>query len=89
MSSTFWPRVSLIGLLSTTLPFFSPPRATLVANMTPLYFNGNMSPPFFVVFRVTNVWVSYYSHIWEAIRLVWPDSHWADDSNYSGIESRL
>jgi hypothetical protein len=29
------------------------------------------------------------SHIWEAIRLVWPDSHWAEDSNYRGIESRL
>lgn len=29
------------------------------------------------------------SHIWEAIRLVWPDSQWADDSNYRGIESRL
>lgn len=29
------------------------------------------------------------SHIWEAIRLVWPESHWASDSNYAGIESRL
>lgn len=31
------------------------------------------------------------SHIWDAIRLVWPDSHWAtdDSSNYSGIDSRL
>lgn len=29
------------------------------------------------------------SHIWEAIRLVWPESHWADDGNYRGIESRL
>lgn len=30
-----------------------------------------------------------FSHIWEAIRLVWPDSHWAADSQYAGIESRL
>jgi hypothetical protein len=30
-----------------------------------------------------------HSHIWEAIRLVWPDSHWADDSNFRGIEPRL
>lgn len=29
------------------------------------------------------------SHIWEAIRLVWPESHWASDSNFAGIESRL
>ena len=29
------------------------------------------------------------SHIWEAIRLVWPDSHWAADSGYGGMESRL
>ncbi|CAM1511514.1 Fc.00g090270.m01.CDS01 [Cosmosporella sp. VM-42] len=33
--------------------------------------------------------ILHVSHIWEAIRLVWPDSHWADDSNYRGIESRL
>ncbi|KAF4587387.1 ATP-dependent protease La [Ophiocordyceps camponoti-floridani] len=30
------------------------------------------------------------SHIWEAIRLVWPDSHWAGDSRAAaGIDSRL
>jgi hypothetical protein len=29
------------------------------------------------------------SHIWEAIRLVWPDSAWASNDNYAGIESRL
>ncbi|POR35929.1 Lon protease 2, peroxisomal [Tolypocladium paradoxum] len=33
--------------------------------------------------------IVHVSHIWEAIRLVWPDSHWAADSNYAGIESRL
>lgn len=29
------------------------------------------------------------SHVWEAIRLVWPDSPWAEDHQYAGIESRL
>ncbi|KAI6785282.1 Lon protease 2 [Emericellopsis cladophorae] len=33
--------------------------------------------------------ILHVSHIWEAIRLVWPDSHWAADSNNVGIESRL
>ncbi|KAF5986878.1 lon protease like 2, peroxisomal [Fusarium bulbicola] len=33
--------------------------------------------------------ILHVSHIWEAIRLVWPDSHWAEDTNYRGIESRL
>ncbi|ODA77686.1 hypothetical protein RJ55_06288 [Drechmeria coniospora] len=33
--------------------------------------------------------IIHVSHIWEAIRVVWPDSHWAADSNTSGIESRL
>ncbi|PHH79426.1 hypothetical protein CDD82_2390 [Ophiocordyceps australis] len=33
--------------------------------------------------------IVHVSHIWEAIRLVWPDSHWAADGNYAGIESRL
>ncbi|KAH8735776.1 ATP-dependent protease La [Ilyonectria robusta] len=33
--------------------------------------------------------ILHVSHIWEAIRLVWPDSHWADDSNFRGIEPRL
>lgn len=33
--------------------------------------------------------ILHVGHIWEAIRLVWPDSHWAEDSNYRGIESRL
>ncbi|KAK7218586.1 hypothetical protein V2G26_006589 [Clonostachys chloroleuca] len=33
--------------------------------------------------------IIHVSHIWEAIRMVWPDSHWAADSNYAGIESRL
>ncbi|KAK2592824.1 hypothetical protein QQS21_009462 [Conoideocrella luteorostrata] len=33
--------------------------------------------------------IIHVSHIWEAIRLVWPNSHWAADSQYAGIESRL
>ncbi|RDA96091.1 hypothetical protein CP533_1718 [Ophiocordyceps camponoti-saundersi (nom. inval.)] len=33
--------------------------------------------------------IVHVSHIWEAIRLVWPDSHWAADSNLAGIDSRL
>ncbi|KAM4056926.1 ATPase family associated with various cellular activities (AAA) domain-containing protein [Hirsutella rhossiliensis] len=33
--------------------------------------------------------IAHVSHIWEAIRLVWPDSHWAGDSPLAGIESRL
>ncbi|KPM35603.1 Lon protease 2, peroxisomal [Neonectria ditissima] len=33
--------------------------------------------------------ILHVSHIWEAIRLVWPDSHWADDGNFRGIEPRL
>ncbi|KOS18335.1 Lon protease -like protein 2 [Escovopsis weberi] len=33
--------------------------------------------------------IMHVSHIWEAIRLVWPDSRWAEDHQYPGIESRL
>ncbi|PHH72086.1 hypothetical protein CDD80_4772 [Ophiocordyceps camponoti-rufipedis] len=35
--------------------------------------------------------IVFVSHIWEAIRLVWPDSHWAGDSRAAaaGIDSRL
>lgn len=33
--------------------------------------------------------ILHVGHIWEAIRLVWPDSHWAADTNFSGIDSRL
>ncbi|KAG5981607.1 hypothetical protein E4U55_002761 [Claviceps digitariae] len=33
--------------------------------------------------------IIHVGHIWEAIRLVWPDSHWAADSHYAGIESHL
>ncbi|TWU76577.1 hypothetical protein ED733_007964 [Metarhizium rileyi] len=33
--------------------------------------------------------IVHVGHIWEAIRLVWPDSHWAADGHYAGIESRL
>ncbi|KFA48137.1 hypothetical protein S40293_08878 [Stachybotrys chartarum IBT 40293] len=33
--------------------------------------------------------ILHVSHIWEAIRLVWPDSAWASNDNYAGIESRL
>lgn len=31
-----------------------------------------------------------YSHIWDAIRLVWPDSQWAaDDKKLANLEPRL
>ncbi|OAA81133.1 Peptidase S16, Lon [Akanthomyces lecanii RCEF 1005] len=33
--------------------------------------------------------IIHVSHVWEAIRVVWPYSHWAADSHFSGIESRL
>ncbi|KAL7796646.1 ATP-dependent protease La [Trichoderma ceciliae] len=33
--------------------------------------------------------ILHVSHIWDAIRLVWPDSHWAEDHQFAGIESRL
>ncbi|KAJ6784605.1 hypothetical protein PWT90_08838 [Aphanocladium album] len=33
--------------------------------------------------------IIHVNHIWEAIRVVWPYSHWAGDSHFSGIESRL
>ncbi|KAK5998565.1 Lon protease-like protein [Cladobotryum mycophilum] len=33
--------------------------------------------------------ILHVNHIWEAIRLVWPDSHWAEDNQFAGIESRL
>ncbi|KAF4126688.1 hypothetical protein GMORB2_0424 [Geosmithia morbida] len=33
--------------------------------------------------------ILHIGHIWEAIRLVWPDSDWAADSHFAGIESRL
>ncbi|KAG5998034.1 hypothetical protein E4U43_002513 [Claviceps pusilla] len=33
--------------------------------------------------------IIHVGHIWEAIRLVWPDSHWAADSHCAGIEGRL
>lgn len=28
-------------------------------------------------------------HIWEAMRYVWPESHWPGEENLAGIESRL
>ncbi|RFU32882.1 hypothetical protein B7463_g3452, partial [Scytalidium lignicola] len=28
-------------------------------------------------------------HIWEAMRHIWPDSHWPGEENFAGIESRL
>ncbi|UKZ47336.1 hypothetical protein TrVGV298_001554 [Trichoderma virens] len=33
--------------------------------------------------------ILHVGHIWDAIRLVWPDSHWAEDHQFAGIESRL
>ncbi|KAJ2978370.1 hypothetical protein NQ176_g3856 [Zarea fungicola] len=33
--------------------------------------------------------IIHVNHIWEAIRVVWPYSHWAADNHFSGIESRL
>ncbi|KAL7916032.1 ATP-dependent protease La [Trichoderma velutinum] len=33
--------------------------------------------------------ILHVSHIWDAIRLAWPDSHWAEDHQFAGIESRL
>jgi len=33
--------------------------------------------------------IIHVSHVWEAIRVVWPYSHWAADSHFAGIESRL
>ena len=28
-------------------------------------------------------------HIWEALRLVWPDVRWPGDQHLEGVESRL
>ncbi|KAL6896454.1 ATP-dependent protease La [Trichoderma evansii] len=33
--------------------------------------------------------ILHVNHIWDAIRLVWPDSHWAEDQQFAGLESRL
>ncbi|KAH7328265.1 Lon protease C-terminal proteolytic domain-containing protein [Stachybotrys elegans] len=33
--------------------------------------------------------ILHVSHVWEAIRVVWPDSAWASNDNFAGIESRL
>ncbi|KAG6021674.1 hypothetical protein E4U40_005137 [Claviceps sp. LM458 group G5] len=34
--------------------------------------------------------IIHVGHIWEAIRVVWPDSHWAAESHYTGdVESHL
>ncbi|KAM0465559.1 hypothetical protein ACHAPV_001611 [Trichoderma viride] len=33
--------------------------------------------------------ILHVNHIWDAIRLVWPDSQWAEDHQYAGLESRL
>ncbi|KAL6881129.1 ATP-dependent protease La [Trichoderma novae-zelandiae] len=33
--------------------------------------------------------ILHVGHIWDAIRLVWPDSHWAEDHQFAGVESRL
>ncbi|OAA68906.1 Peptidase S16, Lon [Cordyceps fumosorosea ARSEF 2679] len=33
--------------------------------------------------------IIHVNHVWEAIRVVWPYSHWAGDNHFAGIESRL
>lgn len=33
--------------------------------------------------------ISHVEHIWEAMRLVWPDAHWPGERHWSGLESRL
>ncbi|ERF71572.1 Lon protease [Endocarpon pusillum Z07020] len=33
--------------------------------------------------------IVHVKHIWEAIRFIWPDSHWAGDQHFASIESRL
>ncbi|KAG5958261.1 hypothetical protein E4U58_005443 [Claviceps cyperi] len=34
--------------------------------------------------------IIHVGHIWEAIRVVWPDSHWATESHYAGgVQSHL
>ena len=33
--------------------------------------------------------VHTHRHIWEAMRYVWPESHWPGEENLAGIESRL
>ena len=33
--------------------------------------------------------IIHVSHIWEAIRLIWPDSQWPGEQHLAGIESRL
>ncbi|KAG5945578.1 hypothetical protein E4U53_006691 [Claviceps sorghi] len=33
--------------------------------------------------------IVHVGHIWDAIRLVWPDSHWAADGHFAGVESHL
>lgn len=29
------------------------------------------------------------SHIWEAMRHIWPDAHWPGEDQFNGVESRL
>jgi len=33
--------------------------------------------------------IIHVQHIWEAMRYVWPESHWPGEENIAGIESRL
>lgn len=33
--------------------------------------------------------INHVEHIWEAMRLVWPDAHWPGERHWSGLESRL
>lgn len=33
--------------------------------------------------------IHHVDHIWEAMRLVWPDAHWPGERHWSGLDSRL
>ncbi|KAF1814157.1 ATP-dependent protease La [Eremomyces bilateralis CBS 781.70] len=33
--------------------------------------------------------IHHVEHIWEALRYVWPDSHWPGERHWSGVEPRL
>jgi hypothetical protein len=44
-----------------------------------------------IVPLITETSLAYHPrrHIWEAMRYVWPESHWPGEENLAGIESRL
>jgi len=33
--------------------------------------------------------IIYVKHIWEALKIIWPDSAWAGDQHFTGLDSRL